>query len=398
MKIAIVAPNDLTVFLFCKGIIKALQNCVSNEIYIISDTLGESSGGYYTNILRSWDTIHVPIRCYRFIDPLKDLKYMLSLYKILRREKIEAVVNVTTKPNTYGSIVAKIANVKKNVCCVWGMGAAFLESNSLKKRLIRFSVLNLYMTAFKVCSNAWFTNEADYDYFISRGMLSTEKAILTKNYVNTEEYSPSSISTRTLVRLQRELGLKEKDKVVIMVARMSWSKGVREFVESSIILKDKLPQVKFILVGPKDEGSPDSVPESYIRANEKNGNFKWLGFRNDVKALYSISDLAVFPSYYREGGFPRGLTEPMSMGKPIITTNSIHCKGTVEDSKNGLLVPIKDSQGLADAIEQLMNDDIRREKFGRYSRQKALNEFSEEVIVSKVIKEVFCCSKDFAVI
>jgi N,N'-diacetylbacillosaminyl-diphospho-undecaprenol alpha-1,3-N-acetylgalactosaminyltransferase len=154
-------------------------------------------------------------------------------------------------------------------------------------------------------------------------------------------------------------------------------------------LHSELPEVKFILVGPLDEGSPDSIPKSYLIENNKHNNFMWIGFRREVKELYAIADLAVLPSYYREGGFPRALTEPMAMGKPVITTNSVHCRGTVEEGKNGYLVPVKDSKALADAIAILINDDNKRKEFGRYSRLKAENEFNEKVIVPKVVKEFF---------
>ena len=155
-----------------------------------------------------------------------------------------------------------------------------------------------------------------------------------------------------------------------------------------MILRDKYPMVKFILIGPRDDGSPDSVPESYLRENEKYDNFMWTGFRKDVQNFYAVSDLAVLPSYYREGGFPRGLTEAMAMGKPIITTDSVHCRATVEDGKNGYHVPIRDSKALANAIEKTINDDDKRDAFGRYSRLKAVNEFDERKIVSQVVKEM----------
>jgi len=98
--------------------------------------------------------------------------------------------------------------------------------------------------------------------------------------------------------------------------------------------------------------------------------------------------LAVLPTYYREGGFPRGLTEPMAMGKPVITTESVHCRGTVDEGKNGYLVPIKNAKALAAAIEKLMIDDDKRTRFGRYSREKAVREFDEKAIVPNVIEEL----------
>ena len=173
-----------------------------------------------------------------------------------------------------------------------------------------------------------------------------------------------------------------------MLARMSRAKGVREVVEAASILRDKYPMVIFILVGPWDDGSSDSVSESYLRENEKYDNFISTGFRKNVQIFYAVSDLAVLPSYYREGGFPRGLTEAMSMGKPIITTDSVHCRATVEDRKNGYHVPIKDSKALANAIEKIIADHDKKVKFGRYSRVKALNEFDERKIVSQVVQEI----------
>lgn len=125
-----------------------------------------------------------------------------------------------------------------------------------------------------------------------------------------------------------------------------------------------------------------------IRENEKFDNFKWLGFRKDVRELYALSDLAVYPSFYREGGYPKGLTEPMSMGKPLVTTDSVHCRGTVDDGKNGYIVPIKDSKAFAKAIREIICDEAKLQEFGKNSRMKALNEFDEKKIVRELIQEI----------
>ena len=84
-----------------------------------------------------------------------------------------------------------------------------------------------------------------------------------------------------------------------MIARMSWAKGVKQFCQASDYLRSDYPNVKFLLVGQEDTGSPDSVPTSYLQRYEKNENFSWLGYRVDIEELYSISYLAVFPSFYK---------------------------------------------------------------------------------------------------
>lgn len=387
MKVAVVCPDDLSVVLFCKGIVNVLQSYDGSEICIISDVYGENTNGYYTKIIKSWGVEQIPLTMDRHINPLRDFDYLYSLYKIFKRKKIDVVVNISTKPNIYGTIAARLAGVRKILCSVWGRGTAFLEDGGFKGNILKFLLLNFYYVTFHLSGKVWFTNTSDFNYFITHKTVPREKTILTKNYVNTEDYYPYSLPEKKLEKLREELGLNTHDKVVIMVGRMIWAKGVGEFINASKILRDKLPEVKFILVGPEEKTSPDAVPTFYLKESEGSDNFRWVGFRKDVKELYALSDLAVLPSYYREGGYPRALTEPMAMGKPVIAADSVDCRSPVEEGKNGYLVPIKDSQALANAIEILMSDDKKRKQFGRYSRLKAEREYDEKVIVRQMINE-----------
>ena len=298
------------------------------------------------------------------------------------------VMNISTKPNFYGSIAAKLARVDRIVCSVWGLGLAFSENKSIKTRFFKFFAKQLYRFAFKVSDKVWFTNKVDHEYFVSRSIIKKSKTFLTKNYVNVRNYSAASVSREVSAQLRFELGYLETDKVVIMLSRLSWAKGVRQFCEASELLRAKYPEVKFLLVGQEDLGSPDSVPSAYIASYQKQDNFSWIGFRRDVKELYSICDLAVYPSYYREGGYPRGLTEPMAMGKPVITTDSVHCSGAVEDGVTGILVPIKDSRALSSAIEKIITDESLAADFGRKSRLKAEAELSEDVIIKDLVRNI----------
>lgn len=380
-----VGPDDLSVVLFCEGIVRALQNKGNTEIFVICDVHGEDHDNQYSSEIKSWGVHHVPIKMDRHINPLKDLKFLISLYCILRKRKIDAVINTTTKPNIYGSIAAKLAGVKNSMCSVWGRGTAYNEERGIKNITLRLISLGLYSIAFRLCDKAWFTNRNDLDYFASKNIVSREKTILTKNYVNTEDYTPDMIPDERRLKLREELGLETEDKLVIMVGRMIWAKGVGEFIEAARLLVDKLPGVKFLLVGPDESGSPDVVPADYLKNACKLNNFKLLGFRKDVKDLYSLSDLAVLPSYYREGGYPRALTEPMAMGKAVIAADSEDCRNPVDHGKNGYLVPVKDPHSLANAIESIMTDDEKRKQFGISSRIKAVEEYDERRIVEEVV-------------
>ena len=151
------------------------------------------------------------------------------------------------------------------------------------------------------------------------------------------------------------------------------------------IVKATHPDVIFLLVGPIDTGNPAAVSEQFIRQAEDEGLIKYLGERRDIPELLYASDIVTLPSFYREG-IPRVLLEAMCMEKPIVTTNWVGCKETVEEGKNGFLVPTKDHIALASAIEKLVNNEELRVKMGKYGREKALREFDEKIIVNRTLQ------------
>jgi glycosyltransferase involved in cell wall biosynthesis len=78
---------------------------------------------------------------------------------------------------------------------------------------------------------------------------------------------------------------------------------------------------------------------------------------------------------YREG-LPKALLEAGACGRAIVTTNAPGCSYVVKDGENGLLVPIRDSKALADAIQKLLKDSTQRQQMGVAGRQRVVTEFS----------------------
>ena len=385
MKIAVVCSYDYSAW--CLGIfLKKLK--LEHDVTVVSDIHEEFEHGHYVNKVKEWGVKHQYVSTYRFMSPYRDLKYLVSLYKVFKKENFDMVINVATKPNVYGSIAASLAKVNKIVCFGWGLGLSFEKSWNPVRILIKYILSSLYWYAFKVSKIVWFTNENDIDYFVSKRILDPNKAFLTRGFVNTDQYSPLAVTQEGTDKLKKDLGYSVDDKVVIMIARMSWAKGVKYFCEASDILRAKYPDVKFLMVGMEDKGSPDSVPLKFLEEYMQKDNFNWLGYRVDIEELYSMSYLAVFPSYYREGGWPRGVTEPMSMGKPVITTDTVSCSNAVDHGVNGLLVPPKDSLALSEAIEKIVNDEVLAKDFGKKSREKAVSENDEELVMSQLVEAI----------
>ena len=387
MKIAIICSYDFSIAWSMEIFVKKLLK-QGHEITVLCDKHDGHTPDFYTKKIISWGVKHQYVKTYRFFNPYEDFKYLINLYKKLKENQYDLVINIATKPNVYGSIAAKLTKTSKIICFGWGLGLTFEKTNNPFRMLLKLILSILYWYAFRVSDKVWFTNINDLNYLSKRKIIDPNKAFVTKGFVDTRLYSPNSVSSEKSENLKKQLGYSDFDEIVILVARMSWAKGIKQFCESSDLLRDKLPNLKFILVGQDDVGSPDSVPNSYINKYNKYKNFQHLGYRVDIKELYSISNLAVFPSYYREGGWPRGLIEPMAMGKPVITSNNKHCSEAVINGYNGLVVPVKDSYELSKSIEKIIVDKDLAKKFGENSRKKALEDFDEEKIMEELIEAI----------
>lgn len=383
MKIAFFCPDDLSTVIFAKSFLKFVKDRDHIEGYTISPVLMN-----YIDQLDKLVVRHYPVRMGRYVSPYSDLCCFLSVYGICRRERFDAVLNFTTKPNVLGAVAARWAGVTKVVCAVRGLGGPFLPQSDLKGRLLQRMVKILYRLACSMSDKVWFTNQGDMDYFLQDGLVGLEKTVKTTNALDIAEYSQDCIDKDEIRKLKRELALQENDKIVVMVGRMIWSKGIREFVEAAESVGRERPDLKFILVAPGEKGHPDEVPDSFITAKGKMENFIWLGFRKDVKNIYAISDLAVLPSYYNEGGYPRALLEPMAFGKPVITTDLPQCRGPVEDGRNGYLIPPRDVRALQEAILKVFGNEEERRRMGVYSRVKIESEFDDRRVVEKILSNI----------
>jgi N,N'-diacetylbacillosaminyl-diphospho-undecaprenol alpha-1,3-N-acetylgalactosaminyltransferase len=380
MKVALVVTDSHSAWHFRRGLMRGLLK-QGLEVYIITPM------GPYITELKGLGAKHIPVRISRFMNPLGDLRFFFDLCRIFRLERIDVVHNFSIKPNTYGAVAARLAGVKKIFGSVTGLGYLFTDQQGLGgTSALKLVARQLYRLGFKYTDKIWFQNRDDIEAFASAGISVREKAVVIKSSgVDTEEFSSMTVDREVLASLRLELAANGA-KIVTMVARPLWSKGVKEFVEASELLKNIAPSVMFIVVGEKEQGNPDNVPDEYIKKKESE-KLRFIGWRDDIKEIFAVSSLVVLPSY-REGT-PRSSIEAMAMGKPLVTTDAVGCKETVEDGKNGYLVPVGNSHLLADAIYRLVTNKKLLKDFGVYSRKKAEKEFDEKIIVNRIIEELY---------
>lgn len=381
MKVALVMPDDFSLWQPRRGLISALVSA-GHEVH------GLSTAGPYVSRLEALGMRHVPVPMARFFSPTEDIRYLARLYRLFRGSGFDLVHNMTTKPNIYGSMAARMAGIPRIVGNVEGLGQSLFEPKGARDQAVSRALLALYRIGCRCCERVRFMNPDDLEFFVSRGLIPKEKTVLIVGEgVDMSEYRPGCVPRERVAQIKAQLGPDRPDRrYVVMTARPYWSKGVKEFVEASAMSAARFPNVTFLLAGFVDD-SPDRVPEDFIRSRE-GPNFRYLGFWPDLKELYALADVVVHPSYMREG-VPNSVIEAMAMGVPIVTTDNVGCRETVDHGSSGLIVQPRDSQALADATCYLLADDDRRRRFGQQSRLKAERNFDEKQTFHRLFTELY---------
>ena len=316
---------------------------------------------------------YIPIKLSRKgKNPFQEIKYLFSLYKIYKENKFDLVFHYTIKPNIYGNIAAKLNKIK-SISIIPGLGHLFIKESITTKIAEK-----LYKFALNFSKEVWFLNNDDKELFIKRKLIDEKKVkILPGEGINLEKFYPIESSRR------------DNKMIFLMIARVLWEKGFKEYTEAAEFLKKKYSNLEFQLLGIIDEDNPSGVKRKMIENYHKKGIINYLGTSDNVKEIIVNCDCVVLPSFYKEG-VPRTLMEGAAMEKPLITTNIQGCKEVVEDGYNGYLCEPKSSQNLIEKIEKfILLPKEEREKIGKNGRIKMKEKFDMKIIIGIYKKEVF---------
>jgi len=316
------------------------------------------------------------------LNPFKELKVINELYIVLKNLGVNILHTFNYKPNIYGTIAGRLVRVPIIINTIDGLGSLYIEK-SIKSKMVRFIIELLSFFTSRLSDKVIVINPDDMMYLVKRKIIPEDKVVLIKSVgVDTDLFDPNKVDNSYIKRLKDNLQIGEDSVIMLMIARLLIHKGILEYLNLAKILKQKYDdKVEFLLVGDFDPGNPYNISKEVLQTYIDKRIIKFLGWRDDIKELLALCDIFILPSY-REG-IPRTLLEAASMGKPIITTNTIGCKEVVEDGKNGYLVPPKDIKALEKAIERLISDYDLRKNFGNYSREKAIREYDLKKIVTR---------------
>lgn len=305
------------------------------------------------------------------MSPARDLQLLWRYRKILTALRPDIYLGYTAKPNIYGTLAAHSLKIPV-INNVAGLGTAFM-----KPGLLAGFVSRLYKVAFRRSATVFFQNPDDMAMFVRRGLVRTKQAqLLPGSGIDLQRFSPQPTDSA-----------KNGEFKFLLIARLLWDKGVREYVEAARLVREAAPEARFQMLGFLDVANRTAVRRVDVDAWVTEGFIDYLGTADDVRPAIAAADAIVLPSY-REG-LPRVLLEGAAMGKPLIATDVPGCRHVVQNGVNGFLCAVRDPRALAEAMLKLLQlPRAEYDRLGAAARAGAERDYGEQVVADRYLSAI----------
>ncbi|MEW6498845.1 MAG: glycosyltransferase, partial [Cyanobacteriota bacterium] len=183
----------------------------------------------------------------------------------------------------------------------------------------------------------------------------------------------------------KSLNIGNGDAVVGFIGRIVEEKGILELIEAFIGVIERIPNAKLLVIGETLMSERDQQVKVKIKELIETGKVKdsiiFTGYRRDIPELLSVMDVFVLPSW-REG-MPMTIIEAMASGKPVVATRIRGSREEVVDGETGILIPVRDSNNLTEAIVKILSDSKLARTMGENGRKRATELYSRNITIKK---------------
>jgi glycosyltransferase involved in cell wall biosynthesis len=173
------------------------------------------------------------------------------------------------------------------------------------------------------------------------------------------------------------IGVPDDAHLALFVGRLDPQKGLPDLLDAAERVLPRRPDLQLALVG--DGPERGRILQALATRDALSGRIHWLGHRDDVPGLLKAADVLVLPSLWE--GMPNVILEAMAARRAVVATAVEGTEDLVIPGRTGWLVPPRDPDALAHALDEAANDPDRRRRFGDAGRARVEREFSLDAVV-----------------
>jgi glycosyltransferase involved in cell wall biosynthesis len=300
-----------------------------------------------------------------YTHPLRDAETVRDLRRVCRVVRPGLVLSYTHKMAMLTPWAARAAGVPKVHGMITGLGYANLKGG-LKQAAVRAAYHASIATAAAVSDSIILLNQDNLDE-CARVVPQRKLYLMDGEGVDTERFeAPPPTWERGRATF-------------VLLARLVGYKGVREYAAAARRVRQRWPEARFLLAGAADPRHPAAIPAAEIEGWVREGIIEHVGHVDDVRPLLAAASALVLPSFETEG-LPMSIMEAMAASRPIVTTTVPGNRETVQEGRNGFLVPPQDVDALAAALEKLVANPALGPSMGAESRVMCLERFDHRTV------------------
>ncbi len=315
----------------------------------------------------------------RNISPLQDIISLIKIYSVLKKEKPYMVHSITPKAGLLTMTAAYFARVPIRIHTFTGL--VFPYKKGIFQKILIFMDKVLCHFATHIIPEGQGVKNDLINYKITKKPL---KIIANGNIngVDLEYFNPNLFPVDSCNKLRKKLGIDANDFVFLFIGRLVKDKGINELVAAFSKFENQNNTVKLLLVGPA-EAHLDPLENATLQEINNSKNIISVGFQDDVRPFYALSNCLVFPSY-REG-FPNVVLQAGAMNLPSIVTNISGCNEIIEQHKNGIIIPVKNENAIFEAMQLLYLDKKLAENCKKNAQNVIATKFNQDLVWQELL-------------
>lgn len=286
-----------------------------------------------------------------------------KLVKLFKQERPDVIHTHVYFAATIGRIAARLAGVKVIIHHVHSTYWHYSSKNLLVERFLSVFTDKI------ICVSRGVQN-----FVVSNERINSARTEVIYNGISRKNV------TGDLDSIKLTLGIQKDRLVIAMVASLFKNKGHKILLEAIALLKERYSLITCLIVG---AGPMESELKELVKQKNLDANVLFLGERQDVPEILSVTDIFVLTSILREGQ-PLSVLEAMACGVPVIASRIGGIPEILCDQENGILVPAQEPQLLADQIEILILDPAKRKRLGQAGKKTFDESFDAKIMIRKI--------------
>ena len=309
------------------------------------------------------------------VEILKKNRFDLGISKRIKNEIVSRNIKKIFCVNTYSFFLTKISFLgDKNV-------EFYLSPHTTKSfSLYNYIQNKIYTRTIGKNDTVIYLCNNQNQYYRKTYMLEKNKELIVYNGVDTDKFDRNKFSEYDESEIKKELGIKENEKVILMVARIEKEKNHKIAISAmSKLVQIMNDKVHLVFVGSGEEMYINDL-KSYTQSLKIEKYIHFTGNSNDVGRYYMVADIFTLTS--NSETFSIAALEAMSFGIPCTLTNVGGANEMIDKNINGSIMNSNDSESIAKTWENVLTkvyirEEIRNNIKTNFSIDKMLTKYNE---------------------